>query len=517
MRRTAAASGLAALLCFLAGVSAAPPTPSPDADLLACEFRNVDVRDILRGIGMLAKVNVVADDTVEGKITIHLQELTIEEALHAICSVGKYHWRPEGRVYYVSKQPFPEEVEVEVEQGLLTVKAADADLRELLGAVGEKSGLNIVSTPDVSGCVTVKLSGVLPERGLEAICAAAGLTSELRDGIHYVRTREEAPPSRQPSAGRGAETSEANDEDQPESTEARAPGKTADGRVTVSAKETPLSQVLGDISKQAGIDIVCPTELPEIVTVRLEGALLEEALRTLLVGTPHTFVALPDGRYLVGDPEQLTEAATSPFVKTEMIELEYLPAERTIEYLSAAVPKESVVPVKEHNMLAVTGTREHIERVKRELALLDRPSLQIMIEAIVLELTVGTTRELNFDWNIREGDFDVDLGIGSLVYSTAGPIRQLDCISVLRVPPHRGDTSRDPSPDHSLGWPRRPHHYGDQSRGQQRHGYWPGRIAGGQPPHGHNDGPRARRRGHRHWRLVPARGKQVGQQDAHSE
>lgn len=413
---------LAASLCVPRATRADSAPPASADDLLTCEFRDVDVRDILRGIGVLARVNVVADETIQGKITIHLQELTIDEALGAICKVGKYHWRLQGRIYYVSKQPFPEEPEVEVEQGLLTLSGADVDVRELLDAVGEESSLNIVPTPDVSGRVTVKLAGVSPEAGLDAICTAAGLVAELRDGIHYVRRRGEVPPTptATPEGDEGEQDIGPEGEAKPDTTS--PPGRIADGRVTLSATDKPLSEVLGDLSKQAGIDIVCPVELTEMVTVRLRDATIEDALRTLLVGTPHTFVALPDGRYLVGDADQLSEATTSPFVSTELIPLEYLPAERTHEYLSAAVPEESVIPIKELNALAVTGTREHIERVKRELALLDKPSPQIMIEAIVVELTAATTRELNFDWKIRQGEFDIDLPLGNLIYSTLGPV-----------------------------------------------------------------------------------------------
>ena len=57
-------------------------------------FKGADVRDVLRTIAELAKVNLVTDSSVSGEITIHLRNLSFQDALHLVTQVHglAYKW-----------------------------------------------------------------------------------------------------------------------------------------------------------------------------------------------------------------------------------------------------------------------------------------------------------------------------------------------------------------------------------------------------------------------------------------
>ncbi|MBN2143223.1 MAG: hypothetical protein JW774_01235, partial [Candidatus Aureabacteria bacterium] len=63
---------------------------------ITVEFRDTDIKDVLRSIAEICQVNIVSADNVKGKITISLKEVKLKDALEAILSVNKYAWRPQG-------------------------------------------------------------------------------------------------------------------------------------------------------------------------------------------------------------------------------------------------------------------------------------------------------------------------------------------------------------------------------------------------------------------------------------
>ncbi len=91
------------------------------------EFREVDIKDVLRQLARQYNLNIVFSQSVKGPITIQLHNVTIDQALDAIVSANGYVYTKKGNIYKVTT---PEEAEKEVVQTKV-FKLSNADASKL--------------------------------------------------------------------------------------------------------------------------------------------------------------------------------------------------------------------------------------------------------------------------------------------------------------------------------------------------------------------------------------------------
>ncbi|MCX7996123.1 MAG: hypothetical protein N3A65_10230, partial [candidate division WOR-3 bacterium] len=53
-------------------------TTEADTTKITFDFKEADIRDVLRAIAVQLGVNIVVDKDVEGKITVHLEKIGLE-------------------------------------------------------------------------------------------------------------------------------------------------------------------------------------------------------------------------------------------------------------------------------------------------------------------------------------------------------------------------------------------------------------------------------------------------------
>ena len=169
-------------------------TAHPDGSKLDIDASGADVRDVLRELAAVTKMNIVADKEVSGTVTASLRGLAPDEALKAIADSCGATVDATGKVVRVvprppeaAKAPDPKaparvpekKPSIEVKKlpdGRLSVQAKDADIRDLLARVATAAAMNIVAAPVVKGSVTLSLDGVSPDDLLAALAIHSGLT-----------------------------------------------------------------------------------------------------------------------------------------------------------------------------------------------------------------------------------------------------------------------------------------------------------------------------------------------------
>ena len=67
-------------------------------------FKGVDLRDALRTIAEYAGVNLIADESVQGKITINLKDLSFKNALKLISESSGLDWKYKNNTFFVAKE-----------------------------------------------------------------------------------------------------------------------------------------------------------------------------------------------------------------------------------------------------------------------------------------------------------------------------------------------------------------------------------------------------------------------------
>ena len=82
-------------------------TGAIDTTNITFDFKDADVRDVLRAIGIQAGVNIVVDQTVEGNITVHLENVGLEDGLRMMLEANGFSLEKEVDYYLVKKLAKP--------------------------------------------------------------------------------------------------------------------------------------------------------------------------------------------------------------------------------------------------------------------------------------------------------------------------------------------------------------------------------------------------------------------------
>ena len=211
----------------------------------------------------------------------------------------------------------------------------------------------------------------------------------------------------------------ATDTEAPPETEAN-PGEGESGLITNVFYDTDLRQALSDVAAQAGVVIIPDSTVQGYVTADLVDIPLEDALRMLLVSGGFVFKQM-NGYYLVGAPDP-ANPNFHLLSETEVIELNYVDGTALAAYLAgpygryvtiegapaplpererAAYRRPTTRQVTGGTRLFITAPREIIQRIKADLAKIDVPRTQVMLEAVVLEVSEEGLKEIGIDWASR--------------------------------------------------------------------------------------------------------------------
>jgi type IV pilus assembly protein PilQ len=82
--------------------------PLSGGSLFSMEFRDADLKDVLRALGQENKINIIIGEDVGGKLTLSFQRVSLNEAFNAILKINNLMSLEEGGIIRVFKSPFPE-------------------------------------------------------------------------------------------------------------------------------------------------------------------------------------------------------------------------------------------------------------------------------------------------------------------------------------------------------------------------------------------------------------------------
>ena len=159
--------------------------------------------------------------------------------------------------------------------------------------------------------------------------------------------------------------------------------------------ETDVRQALADIAAQTGVSIVPDAMVQGTVSVEFKGVPLETCLGRLLSPLGLTFRKM-DGFYLVGSPAE--ESPSYPLLtETRQIKPRFLSAEEVPKLLPKFYDKYVRVDAQA-NALTITAAKSVLDAFAEDLEAVDRPAPQIMIDAMVVEMSTDASHSLGLDW-----------------------------------------------------------------------------------------------------------------------
>jgi type IV pilus assembly protein PilQ len=177
------------------------PQTRPDSEIIeSLEFREVDIKDVLRQLAKQYNLNIVFSEAVKGLVTVQLSNVSIEQALDSIITVNGFAYTKKENVYKVTT---PEEAAREgMQTRLFKLNNADATkLKETLkkvltpsGSIEADSRSNSLVVTDALAVIN-KIEGMIPQLDeitsqvlIEAKLIETSLTKTEKLGIDWATT-----------------------------------------------------------------------------------------------------------------------------------------------------------------------------------------------------------------------------------------------------------------------------------------------------------------------------------------
>ena len=172
---------------------------------------------------------------------------------------------------------------------------------------------------------------------------------------------------------------------------------TSPGNVTIDFKDADIQNVMRILSFKSGVNIVAGKDVVGQVTIRLVDVPWEKALD----------VVLKTYGYAYDRDENIIRVTTLENLKKEDLSTEVY----TLNYSQAAEVEKSVKDVLSErgkirsdarsNTLIVTDMPTTLQRVAKVVQRLDKITPQVVIEAKVIETTLGDADRLGIKWSIK--------------------------------------------------------------------------------------------------------------------
>jgi type II secretory pathway component GspD/PulD (secretin) len=189
-----------------------------------------------------------------------------------------------------------------------------------------------------------------------------------------------------------------------------APASEEEYLITNSYFETDLRQVLTDLSMETSIPIIWDTTVQGLVTFDAIEQPLEEVLRSILLPTGYVF-SFQQGTYFVGSPRP-EGPAFALLSTTEVVPLSNIDATEAIELLSDFFePYVKANPTG--NAVCITAPQSFVERIRSDLAKIDEPPTQMLIDVVVSEISTDALRRMGLDWSMVGSDGDQSFVVGT--------------------------------------------------------------------------------------------------------
>jgi len=378
------------------------------------DAKGASAEDVLLEIAHQAKINLTTVGNFQGKVTMRLDGVPLEQALDNIVAAGGGDYRKVDDIYIVGTATTQAgQNNPLLERKVIWLKHLDAiEIINILPFDIPKTSITISQDRNA----IILLGSPKTVEKIEEIIAELDIDND------EIRSRQGF-----------AISVEVDDE----------------GLITIDAKDASVEMVIREISIRAGIDVTIlsatggatrtrrqPSQKPAGATpqqqrqqprqrrrrvqsagfagninLRLEKATLKEVFDALFEGTEYTYKLQKRGDknfYIVGTGG-LSLGVSNPLVVTKKIPLNYLEATTIDKLLPSTIPEEYITVIPEQNAILVMATPNVIDELEEYIQQIDSPTPQVMIQALLFEISRGAGKELGLGMLADKDRITVDL------------------------------------------------------------------------------------------------------------
>lgn len=185
---------------------------------LTVDVQNMDVRDFLKEISSKTAISIVPDAKVEGKISGKLYDVNLEDGLRALLEGNGFSVSKRKNIYNVTsgdnQAGTPQAMmsprrmggganggrttfNVEYSDGRLSLDVSSGDLEDVVKAIAEQSGIQIVTYGSIRAEINAKLDNIPLTEALALLLGGTNYTFIQKDSIILIGDRNPASQSGQ--------------------------------------------------------------------------------------------------------------------------------------------------------------------------------------------------------------------------------------------------------------------------------------------------------------------------------
>lgn len=195
------------------------------------------------------------------------------------------------------------------------------------------------------------------------------------------------------------------------------------GLFTIAVRDAEIQDVLRALAQQAGMNIIIGTGVEGTVSFSFDRISLQDALEVILKAHGLGYV-IQHNVLWVGKKEDIAKAGEDLVI--EIVQLNYARAsEVTTQVKGVLSERGSVTPDTRTNTLIIRDVKRNVEEAKKLLTSLDTRTLQVVIEARIVEANSSFSRQFGIQWGgeysqIREGVTSTITGGATLPTAPSG-------------------------------------------------------------------------------------------------
>ncbi len=353
------------------------------------DFKNTDIKDVLRAIADTYKLNVFIDDAIEYRVSIHLENVTIESVLNFLAERANLKIQYEGSIIkFMMPPPKPvPPLALSFHDQKLSIDIKNEPIARVVKEISQLCETNIVLKNGVNGNVSGFLQNLSLAECLETFFKMNGYELEKKKNIFYVDWGIDYNSTDPQKKSRGSRI------------------EVVDGLITMDFHNVAIKNAVQEIAQQVGTDIIIYGQMEGNISAKCSHITFDDALNYLFKGTKFTF--RKDGDiYFIGDK------TVQGINTSKLIKLQHLKAEGLIE----SIPKEiiqnaSIILIKEHNGLMITGAENLIRETEAYIKQIDYPIPQILIEALVVDYNMTDIDEFSLEAGLGNPNADDTTGV----------------------------------------------------------------------------------------------------------
>jgi type IV pilus assembly protein PilQ len=357
-------------------------TPGLEDTISVLNYKNTDLRDIINSIAELHNLNIIIENDLDLQVSLRLSNITFYNLLLYLAKEYNLVLEQTGNIIKIKQKelppPPPKEYDVYYQNDTLRLDLKNEEIHAVMHVIAERSGKTIMLERNISGHISGYIQSQPFDITLRYLAELNGFLLDKKDNIYIIK--------RDPMVV-------ADGDGKSIGTRGRYYFDVKDSLLTLEVTERPLDQIIEEAAIRLNKDLFIHDNknlAARKISARLSNVTFTQLLDFLFQGGDLTY-KIQNKVYVIGD------GTTQGLSSSELIKLSYLKSEDVEKMIPESMMEKDADYqfISDLNGIMVKGTRSRINEMKEYVAQIDRPSPQILIEALVIDFNTTKLRDLS--------------------------------------------------------------------------------------------------------------------------